>query len=1084
MHERDPWTAWALQGMTWSERLAWARRQGPLPVPASDSDLDPWRAAVGDADATGDLEGTGLGERLARAGLTRGQALAALGDLGPERVDPSAWVAWWHRLRDACRSSAPAGDGRPLDDLTDAECLAWLREREEAMPAAALAVPFSALWWPAVVAATTELVRDDPLALEGVSPAAAADLQGWLMSRLGEVAAPTLLAVMSAGRTAGERLLAQLGDEPVDPPRRDYARMCLGLAAGRLDDVMAEYPVLPSLLAATARQWHEATREMLARVRRHRPDLARLTGMDPAMPMTSAAVGAGDRHDDGRSVAVLSFGSARVAYKPRDMRLERLWEQVVGAVNRHLPGDGLRAASVHIAYDTGHYGFSEFIGHRPCRTRDERRRFYRNAGITLAVLHTLSATDCHHENLVAHGDQLVLVDAEALFETRGERAGGEDDGAAGGVSSVLQVGMLPAWLWLEGARTALDVSALGCSVDSTLRPAALGWRSVNTDAMTRGLVTPVAAHPVSLPTPPGTTPDLSVHVDDVVQGFVAGYRAVDAARGHELAALLADCTGLARRLIQRPTYVYALLLARSREPEALRSAAARGLVLEHLTRAYLGGEERAWALLAAEQDALARLDVPLFQAGLGGGITTWCGGALDGWPGVDSLAGVRARLDAMGEADLAWQESVIRATFAARAYRASDPTPPAAIDDPADPTPEHRAALERRIVERIVAAARHDGRGVTWTTPVLLPDGRRANVQRIGSGLYDGALGVAVSLYECGRADLAGDAVAPVLRELDHGGSRARRLVLTTGLGWSGAGGVLRALRHLERRGEMHHSDASSHVSAVIDAISMQSIATDRWLDVMNGAAGLVVPLAAELRRGDGAVTDRAAGLMAAAADRLVDRQHRDGGWPTLPGSPPLTGMAHGASGIALALAEAGVALADDRYLDAAVRGLRFESSTYDAEAGNWPDYRAESGAGFMLGWCAGAPGIALARRRLLELLPEHPDADAWRTDLEQAARATAAPLLLARDHLCCGNLGRVAVLHAIGQRQSRADWTAAAQRITDAVVARAGSGLPRSLLGPRAADGLAVPGLMTGEAGHALLLAGDPGEWVPGLLL
>ena len=38
-------------------------------------------------------------------------------------------------------------------------------------------------------------------------------------------------------------------------------------------------------------------------------------------------------------------------------------------------------------------------------------------GRTLALLHVLAATDCHHENLIAVGDQLVPVDGETLFDT-------------------------------------------------------------------------------------------------------------------------------------------------------------------------------------------------------------------------------------------------------------------------------------------------------------------------------------------------------------------------------------------------------------------------------------------------------------------------------------------------------------------------------------------------------------------------------------------------------------------------------------------------------------------------------------------
>ena len=55
-------------------------------------------------------------------------------------------------------------------------------------------------------------------------------------------------------------------------------------------------------------------------------------------------------------------------------------------------------------------------------------------------------------------------------------------------ASVLRVGMLPTWLWLEGRQMALDISALGAApgdVDAH-GVGSRGWRHVNSDAMVPG----------------------------------------------------------------------------------------------------------------------------------------------------------------------------------------------------------------------------------------------------------------------------------------------------------------------------------------------------------------------------------------------------------------------------------------------------------------------------------------------------------------------------------------------------------------------------------------------------------------------
>ena len=1041
--------------------------------------------------------------------------------------------------------------------MSEGASLAWLADREADMPESAREIPFAPLLWPAVRAATGHLLDAVDSSASGVVPglsaAAVRGLQTSLLARLSMVAAPTLLEEMTAGLTYGQRFLRQLTASPKPPPRTAFAEFCARMAAGGLDALFADYPVLPSLIGTAVRQWHEATLEMLTRIHRHRAELATRFGIDLAAELTAVHTSAGDQHNDGRSVAVLDFDGQRVVYKPRDMGLEQLWVDVVELLGEH--GAPLRAPQVLSANDGTPYGFAEFIDHLPAAAPGQLHEFYRNAGRTLAVLHALSATDCHHENLIAHGNQLVLIDAEALFEIRSTRMHAMEPSENRSLGTVMDVGLLPAWMWLEGEQQAIDISALGASPETMSGRASRAWQAVNTDAMHRGPTQVTPPTPTSLPNTSSAPPRLTDYAEDVVAGFEQGYRAIVAARDH-LIDRLTNAGNTRRRLIQRATYIYAALLFQSVEPESLRSRNARGMVLERLARAYLGGPSQAWTLLGAEQEALARLDVPIFETDLRGARTEWLDGELSDWPGDDALAGVLARLTELNEDDLQWQSKLIRSAIAARYFTpdtgtaagdaaaaadvANEPGDTGAAPDTgttlagervgdlvdAAPRPS-AAALSDRIAAQVSADALRAEGAATWMTLALLNDAEHANVQRIGTGLYDGILGVASYLHESGQPELATVALSPLLDELDSGDTaRVRRQLLAVGVGWSGAGGYLRALRWLQHRGWLDTPRAEAAVAAVLATLTPTMLKQDRWLDVMNGAAGLVIPLAAELaapvapptsggidrgtggRAAEGNATSRRhlQALLTAAAEHLISHQRDDGGWVTLPGRAPLTGYAHGASGIALALVVAHLALGEPRYLDAALRGLAYEAGTFDAAANNWPDFRQTARSGFMLGWCAGAPGIALTRMRLLQLLPDHPAAAQWEREMEIGADTTAEIGLLDRDHLCCGNLGRVAILETLGFQHDRDDWLTAARRLRGQVVARVGGGLPRPFLGlPRpqgpgvgdpargslthsGGEVLAVPGLMTGLAGQGWLLhAADPGTtagWVTQLLL
>ena len=1085
-------------GLPWTDRLRDAARSGrataaapsTLPDQHLPEELEPWRREVDPANLGG------YARRLSLAGLDVADALSVVrGDRGATAAGHDAtegqpsWWPWFVRFRDALVAEPDVPGTSDLD---------WLASREAGTPdGAAQHTPFAALLWPGVVGAWSALADAHQESIRQLADTAAADLRRALLARLSWLTTPCLLAVLDEGIPFGERLLRQMSPVPDDPPRDRYARLCREQGRSGLESVLATYPVLASLIGTSLRQWHAATVELLERVDRDRAGLAEEFSIDASTPLTSVAWGAGDTHQDGRSVAVLGFGDARVVYKPRDVRLEAFWAQCIAALNVqlrdqghvHEPASDLRAPRILARHEQ--YGYAEFIAHEPAADEIERARFYRHAGRTMALLLALSATDCHFENLIAHRDQLVLVDAEALFETAiGTRLPDADSPQASAIDSatVLQLGMLPTWMWLEGRREGYDITALGARPvdDMTIR----ALRAINTDVMSFGDVTRPAEHPGSLPTPPGVTPDLATHVEDLVMGFTEAYRALTQARDEAFASVLDGAESLRRRLIVRATYVYASLLQSSCQPEALTSAAARGMVLERLTRAFLLPEEESiWCMLVAEQEALGRLDVPLFEADLRGGVTRWLGGELEGWPQRDAVADVRTRVAGWDERDLARQVAVIRASVQARTFRMSTLAPhqdrPSSTGTPSTGTAS-AAQVARACLDRVRNDALTGAHDTTWMTLAMVPDGERVNVQVLGPSLYDGRAGLAAFCFAADAPDLGALAIDPLLDSLNgHDLSATRRAVVGSGLGLSGVGGYLRTVRFLADHDQLAEQRARATETALVRAVSAEYVARDSRLDLIGGAAGLISPLAALVERDTLDEADRAAAvtLLRAAADLLVQRQLDSGGWRTLPASAPITGLAHGASGIALALAQAARTISDERYLDAALRGLAYERSCYDPTAGNWPDYRATAGGGFMLGWCAGAPGIALARAGLIDLLPDHDETAQWREELRAAAATTAEAPLSIRDHLCCGNLGRAAILRTVATATGDAALRTAADRIVDEVLAATVDGLPRAIL-PTPRDGLSVPGLMTGLAGFGLMLGGtDPSPWVTALL-
>jgi lantibiotic modifying enzyme len=188
------------------------------------------------------------------------------------------------------------------------------------------------------------------------------------------------------------------------------------------------------------------------------------------------------------------------------------------------------------------------------------------------------------------------------------------------------------------------------------------------------------------------------------------------------------------------------------------------------------------------------------------------------------------------------------------------------------------------------------------------------------------------------------------------------------------------------------------------------AIAADRGGDVLAGSPGAVLGLLALHRSVPSTdVLERAV----AAGRHVLAHQ------PGLT-SERLTGFAHGASGVAVALLRLAGATGDDAFRCAAVEQIEFERHTHDHRTRNWPDFRwpmaADGTRPCSTMWCHGAPGIGLAR---LAALTHHDDAR-YGDEIETALATTAEYGLRDADHLCCGNFGRLDLFVEAGQRLAR----------------------------------------------------------------
>lgn len=397
------------------------------------------------------------------------------------------------------------------------------------------------------------------------------------------------------------------------------------------------------------------------------------------------------------------------------------------------------------------------------------------------------------------------------------------------------------------------------------------------------------------------------------------------------------------------------------------------------------------------------------------------------------------------------------------------------------------AAVGRRIVE---LALWHGGR-CNWIGALPVDDDGHLDVVHaaLGPDLYQGTSGIAVFLGELarltGEAEIRRTALGAMRQALSRVDDVSQEAA--AGLYRGRAGVALAAARVGTATREPGLVEAAVRLAARVRPVEGQHA-----FDLVGGRAGAVVGLLA-VRRLTGERTllslaehlgDELIAIAAVDADGALSWSSDDGA------ELPLTGLSHGASGAALALAELHRETGEARFRTAAEQAMLYERRLFDPGAENWPDLRArpdrgfDCGPSFVTAWCHGASGIALARLRAWHILGDAACRAEALAGLRTTERFVRALLACAGGNwsLCHGITGDAEVL-AEGTRCLGSSWPLGLDLAHEA----ARIGLERHAADHAwpCAPGAETPVLMLGLAGIGLfyLRLHDPGG-VPSVLL
>lgn len=578
-----------------------------------DSRLKTWRRSTALDDGNGFLQ------RLAYDDLDVESAKIAL---GPFRLKAKvALPAWAAVLKETEKTASKMAEGYQTGRLR------WERFLDKAAP-----VPFEDILAPFVLTARNRLVVLAGEAYGLLSGTAHAVLERNLLERLADFAAQVLYLEFSILRDKelppAARSLAQL----LDPDDRSiYKRFVSGILTKGLTDLLQEYAVLARLMASTVCTWTSANSEFLARLAADWADLSRICGtkgkhlgevasIQPLLP---------DPLRGERIVLSLTFVSGRkLVYKPKDLGAEAAFFQLLAWANEKGLTPPLQPLQL-LCRPT--HGWIEHVEHLPCRTAEEARRYYLRSGMLLCLTYVLKGFDFHHKNVIASGENPVLIDLETLLQHRArpDFKGGADARYLDFeqlMNSVIYTGLLPAEITArKDGDKASDVSGLGGEGLPDPHPNQC-WVNINTNEMAPGPKAAEASKHANIPLLNGVPLRLEDFTEEIITGFQKMYRFLELHRDSLLSpgSPLMAMAKLKVRFIYRSTRAYTAIFKELCAPKYLRDGADFGIGLEFLARKHLAGVLRGlepagpaplmWPVLAAEKRALQQGKIPYFTA--------------------------------------------------------------------------------------------------------------------------------------------------------------------------------------------------------------------------------------------------------------------------------------------------------------------------------------------------------------------------------------------------------------------------------------------------------------------------------------
>ncbi|UKO95901.1 type 2 lanthipeptide synthetase LanM family protein [Nostoc sp. UHCC 0870] len=951
-------------------------------------------------------------------------------------------------------------------------------------------LPFQEIYIPFIEVAKQKLMARLGFSNTLLSSDAQAQLERNLIHRLSDLLAECLnieFTLFRSSRSSGlNHLIQKLQGNYSSYKYKNFVKQILD---NNLLFFFKEYSVAARLAATVTDLWVETVEEFILRLASDWDKINQVFSPERELEkVINIEGGLSDPHNRGRSVMIVQFASGlKLVYKPKDLGLEKAYFEFLSWINQQNVTLPLKLLTI---LNCSTHGWMEFVESLPCENQQAVNRYYQRAGMVLCIAYVLRGTDFHYENIIASGEQPVLIDLETLFNP--EIINQDIDDAMSKLryqlgNSVSATALLPGACIPVGqtSNLAIDIGGLKDASGDNIPLLKFVWNYINTDGMIMEVQEDTnneSQKQKNQPFGDGIDTSLKTHNQELIDGFQQMYGFFRQYQEY----LLADNSPIKLfknqklRIVLRNTQLYFNILSNSLRYQYLRDGVERSIQLDVISKGFISLADELhplWGIISPEKQALEQLDIPYIAGNSNSkAIIINSETTIDDFFEVYSYDAVIDRLRQLKDEDLAHQIKIINASLYSNL--STEDLNSSLLENPnlnvsantivplaEDTILQQAIAIGREIQQQAILG--HD-QDVAWAGMIYQTNIQRFQLLPLDFSLYNGNCGIALFL-----AALANVTNQSEFKELALGSIYLLRQalaekdpsfqeILTKNMGLSGTKGLASLVYALvqisELLGETKLIDDAKQIASWL---TLDTTADKQIPGILDGTASIILSLLALY-----AVTKEAETLVQATSwgQHLLDlRRNADIGeqvWTNSNEEPEvLIGFSQGIAGIAYALLRLYEVTQNSVFLLAAKEAISYEQN-YLTDKDDLADSSTLS-LSSINSWYDSLAGIILGRLGSLRILDSNEIYQEIDTNLPKILKSNLERL----DSLCCGSFGNLEVLLLASEQLDRPELLETArQKIALALHRRQQNGSFQLL--PSLSPDVYNPGFAQGTAG------------------